>query len=185
MELLSSICAGLGSAALPEQLWWQLHRAGCGLLFTPLPGEGLWGSAPCAGVWAPPPQAAGGGQDVPGAPRCHSLTLADLFLRALAAAVLLSDPDARRRCPIRAVPSRGELGAGGRGRGGGTSVFHGVLGCRCDSFHEPSPSRGQSPKAPSTSAAPSAGSSVSQCVFAEHRQPMHMAGLFVYTHTCL
>lgn len=115
---------------------------------------------------------------MPGAPRCHSLTLADLLLRALAAAVLLSDPDARRRCPIRAVPSRAELGPG-PGAGRGYLRVPRMFGCRCDSF----PHQGTEPEG--ASAAPSAGSSVSQCMFAEHRQPMHMAGLFVYTHTCL
>lgn len=75
MELLNSICAGLGSAALPEQLWWQLHCAGCGLLFSPLPGaEGTGGSALGSGQHL---RSAGGGQDVPGQ---HSMTLADLLL---------------------------------------------------------------------------------------------------------
>lgn len=84
-------------SSLPKQLWWQLHRAGCGLLFAPLPaGKGAWGSAPCTGVWA---SAGGGGrmcQGRRGVTRQLSLTS---FCRALAAVVLLSDPDVRAEVP--------------------------------------------------------------------------------------
>lgn len=178
--------AGICSS-LPEQLWWQLHHAGCGLLFSPLPGaEGARGSAPCAGVWAPPPQPAGGGQDVPGAPRWLSLTFADLLL-PLHSLLWFCFPT-----PVRGGGARSEPlpAAVSGGPGAGAGVPHCSMGClaaavTASTCQAPA---GDRPEATQHRCPRSAGSSVSRCVpslFAEHRQPMHMAGLFVYTHTCL
>lgn len=79
-------------------------------------------------------------------------------------------------------------GPGTWGRGGGTSQFGGVFGCQCDGFHVLLPSQVTEPKATQHQCC-SLRRELSEPVraepFTEHRQPVHMAGLFVYAHTCL